>query len=423
MKPGSRVGDLLQSGIIYSAANFLALAIGYGFQAIVSRQLGGTSGEYGLVLTTITFIGFLGLPMAIATQAVTHYIARFHFSGDDARLHGLLAGCRKFLFHITIAGSLAAILLVKPLGNYFNIPRTSLTVIALVCVLANLWGSYMTVLCQGLGWFKRLALIALLAAILRILFGGLTTRSWPIAEWAVAASTVMLLANLVLLFWKKDFPRRTKAAVSPWDSEFIQFLVVSVACVGGGWIFSQGDQLVANKFFSKADIDAYGPAGLLARTLPTVSGPLLTVLFTHRSGRQHHHGSDLREQLKLLGIYAFALVFGAACLFLLKDFALHLLGRNTLQAAGMIAPLSVTMIFVGLLQALGTWALASRWTKISLLYGVLGIAYWLALLVFGKSPAKLLHLMPVAAGIAFVLLFAFWVIAMHKGKISQPTEC
>jgi len=420
MKRVFRPGDLLQSGLIFSAANFLTLAIGYGFQTIVSRQLGGTSGDYGLVQTSIIFIGFLSLPLAIATQAVTHYVARFHFSGDDARLHGLLAGCRKFLFHITIGGSLIAIILVKPLGGYFHIPRAPLTLVALICVLANLWGSYMTVICQGLGWFKRLALIGLLAASLRILFGGLTTRIWPVAEWAVAASAVMVLANLVLFFWRKDFPRRPAAAVSPWNSEFVQFLVVSAACVGGGWFFSQGDQLVANKFFSKAEIDAYGSAGLLARTLPTISGPLLAVLFTHRSGRQHHHGDDLREQLKLLGLYTFGLVFGATCLFGLKAVALHLLGRNTPQALGMVAPFSVTMIFVGLLQALALWALASRWMKISLLYGALGLGYWLALLFLGKTPGDLLRVMPVIAGAAFVILFSGWLVAMRRPH--QPVQ-
>jgi len=120
--------------------------------------------------------------------------------------------------------------------------------------------------------------------------------------------------------------------------------------------------------------------------------------------------------LKLLGLFAFGLVFGAACLFVLKDFALHVLGRNTPQAAGMIAPLSVTMIFVGLLQAIGTWALASRWQKISLLYGGLGVGYWLALLTFGRSPAALLQTMPVVAGIAFAILFCLWFIMMRRHK-------
>jgi hypothetical protein len=412
--------QLLQSGIIFAAISFLITLVHYVFQIIVSRQLGGEYGEYGLALTTITFIGFLGLPLAVATQAVTHYIARFHFSGDDARLHGLLAGCRKFLFHITIAGSVIAIVLVKPLGDYFNIPRTSLTLIALVCVLGGLWGSYVTALCQGLAWFKRLAFIGLLAALMRVLFGWLTTRIWLTAECAVLASVVMLLANLILLFWKKDFPSRTDTAISPWDREFIQFLVVSAACMVGTNCFSQGDLLVANKFFAKADLDAYGSAGLLARALPTAVGPLLAVLFTHRSSRRH--GDALREQLKLLGLYAFGLLSGAIGLFVLKTFVLQLLHRNTPEAAGMIGRLSITMVFVGLLQALAMWSLASRWIKLSMLYGGLGIAYWITLLCLGKSPADLLRVMPVAAGVAFGAVFLIWLVAMLTHKIGEPVK-
>jgi hypothetical protein len=409
---------LLQSGIIFSIASFLALLIHYIFQVIVSRQLGGVSGEYGLVLATITFIGFLGLPLAVATQAVTHYIARFHFSGDDERLHGLLAGCRKFLFHITIAGSVIAILLVKPLGDYFNIPRTSLTIIALVCVLAGLWSAYVTALCQGLGWFKRLALVGLLAAMLRILFGWPMTHIRPVAEYAVLASAVMLLSNLVLLFWKKKFPRRTERAISPWTPEFRTFLIVSAAYVIGSNCFGQGDLLVANKFFSKSEIDAYGSAGLLARALQTVSGPLLAVLFTHRSG--YTKSDAWWEQMKLLLVYAFGLVFGAICLIFLKGFCLGLLHHP--EAAWMIPRLSFTMVLAGMLQAFGTWALASRWIKISLFYGGLGITYWLALLFLGKSPADLLHVMPIAAGIAFVIIFLVWIVAMRLHKIGAPGE-
>lgn len=409
-------GKLWQSGIILSAASFLTLGIHWLFQFIVSPQLGGTDGEYGLVLATIAFIGFLGIPLQIASQAVTHYIARFHFNQENDRLHGLLAGCRKFLLQISIGGSIIAIILVKPLGDYFNLPRTSLTLTALGCTILGLWGTYLTALCQGLGWFKRLALVGLLAAVLRLTFGGLTTKIWPTAEWAVAASGAMVLANLVLFCWKKYFPPATKKAISPWTPEFRQFLFISLAWAFGSNCFSQGDLLVANKFFPRSAMDAYGSAGLLARALPTLVGPLLAILFTHRSSSHQHHEDDLREQLKLIGLYAAGLIVGAACLYALRRPALMLLHRNTPEAAAMIARLAVTMVFVGLLQALAMWALASRWLKIALLYGGLGLAYWLILFCIGKTPADLLRTMPMAAGIAFAILFAFWLIAMRGGK-------
>ena len=412
--------NLWRSGLVFTAMSFLTLIIHYGFQIIVSPQLGGSDGEFGLVLATLVLINFLGLPQQIASQAITHYIARFHFSGEDARLHGLLAGCRKFLLHVTIAGSILAILLIKPVGDYFNLPRLSLTMVSLVCVLAGLWAAYLTALCSGLGWFKRLALIGFLAAVLRVLFGFFTTRIWPLAELAVAASLVMILANLVLFFWKKEFPRRTEKSISPWTPEFKQFLIVSAAWAIGSNLFAQGDLLVAKKYFSKTELDAYASAGLLARALTTAAGPLLTVLFTYRSSRPH--GDALAEQLKLMGFYAASLVGGALCLYCLRGFCLQLLHRNTPEAADMIGHFASTMVWVGLLQALGTWSLASRWIKISLLYGGLGIIYWLALFLLGRSPVNMLHVMPLAAGLAFGILFIVWVVAMRTHQISAPEQ-
>jgi hypothetical protein len=159
---------------------------------------------------------------------------------------------------------------------------------------------------------------------------------------------------------------------------------------------------------------------LLARALPTAVGPLLAVLFTHRSSR--HHGDALREQLKLLGLYAFGLLTGAIGLFVLKSFVLQLLHRNTPEAAGMIGRFSITMVFVGLLQALAMWSLASRWIKLSMLYGGLGIAYWITLLCLGTSPADLLRVMPVAAGVAFGAVFLIWLVAMLTHKIGEPAK-
>jgi hypothetical protein len=233
---------------------------------------------------------------------------------------------------------------------------------------------------------------------------------------AVLASAVMLLANLVLLFWKKDFPRRTDVVISPWTGEFIQFLIVSAACVFGTYCLNQGDLLVAQRNnFSGASLSAYSAAGLLARALPMVVAPLLTVLFTHRSSQ--HHGDALREQLKLLGLYAVGLIGGAIALFVLRDFCVKLIfGKPAPEAAAMIGRFATAMVFVGLLQALAMWSLASRWLKISLSYGALGFGYWLTLFTLGKTPLDLLRVMPVTAGIAFGILFLSWFVTMRRHK-------
>jgi len=420
MKKNSRISGLLQSGLILSAVSFLSGLGNFAFQAIISHKL-KESGEYGLVNTTLGFVGLLGLPLAVATTAITHYIARFNFSGDDAQLRGLLAGCRKFLFRLTIAGSVLAVFLAKPLSDFFHF-RTNLALAALVCVLVGLWGGFATALCQGLGWFKRLALIGFLGVGLRLLFGWLIVLKYPFAEWAVLASGIAVLANLVLLYWRKDLTRPA-SPVSPWNRELFQFFIVAAACVGGGFFFLQGDLLVAQRCFSQhqfsqAELDAYSSAGVFARALPMTVAPLLIVLFTHRSAA--HTGDALREQLKLIALYAGSLLCGAIGLLFLRTFCLTLIGRNTPEAAAMIGPLALTMVFVALLQALAMWALASRWIKIALLYGGLGLGYWLALFCFGNSPANLLKTMPIVVGLSFGILFFAWFIAMKRHRLNVP---
>jgi len=149
----------------------------------------------------------------------------------------------------------------------------------------------------------------------------------------------------------------------------------------------------------------------------TVS-PLLTVLFTSRSGART--GDIVTEQLKLLGLYSLGLMIGAAGLFVLRTFCVKLIFGHPVPAAeAMIVQLSVTMIFVGLLQALAQWALASRWTRLSLLYGALGLGYWLVLLLIGKTPAALLQVMPVVTSLAFVILFCCWLAKMKRHQHSR----
>lgn len=413
----TRTAGLLRSGVFLSVAGFLTGLGNYAFQSIMGRQL--ERAEYGYLNSTLSFIGLLGLPLVIATTAVTHYIAHFRASDDQARLRGLLRGCRRFLFHLTIGGSMLAAILIKPLSDFFHFPRPGLMLIALVCVLANLWGSFVTALCQGMAWFKRLAFIGLAAMGLRLAFGWISTLKYPVAEVAVFATAFALLANFILLYWRKDlfWPGEP---ISPWDREFVQFLLAGVACMGGNYCFSQSDLLVAQRYFSGTELGTYSAAGLLARALPMVVGPLLTVLFTSRSGEQT--GTVVREQMRLLGLYAAGLIVGALSLLVLREFFVKLIfGKPTPEAADMVVRLAPTMVFVGLLQALAMWALASHWLKISFLYGGLGLVYWGALLCFGKSPQQLLLTMPAAAFLALGVLFLTWLGAMRWRKPNEQS--
>ena len=407
------MNKLLKTGVIFSAISFATGLGNLAFQGVMRRHL-KESGDYGDANSALSgLMTLLGLLSAVAIFAVTHYIAHYNARGDHARLQGLLLGCRKFLFRLTIAGSLLAVLMVKPLSDFFHYSE-GLMLVTLGCALIGLWVALATALCQGLAWFKRLALIGFLAMTLRVLFGWFVTLKWPSAETAVLATGFSLLAYLVLLLWKKDLSMHG-TPISPWNPEFVGYIVVSAAFVIGSYCFTQGDLLVMQHYFSGGERDTYATAERLAFALPTTVGPLLTVLFTSRSSERS--GNMVREQFKLLGLYVVGLATGAAGLFLLRDFCVKLiLGAPSPAAAEMIGQArchhgvcrSVTSPrHLGAGQPLDKNFVVLRRAWNRLLAGV----------VFpGKSPAALLQTMPIAAGLAFGALFLVW---LHRNAHAQ----
>ena len=419
MKTSARVHDILRSGLIFTAISFVTSLGHMAFQIVIGRHL--SQDQYGTANSAVSgFLPLLGLLPAVATFAVTHYIAQFSTTGDHDRLRGLLQGCRKFLFWLTLGGSVLVLIVIKPLSDFFHF-GTGVMLVTLLCTLMGLWGSYVTALCQGLAWFKRLALIGFLTMALRFTFGYVVVLRAPVDQmevYVVLATACGILANLVLLFWWRDLAMPGQPA-SPLNQSFFRYLIVSTAYVVGSFCFMQGDVLVAKKFFAGGDNGAYNLAKQLAVALPTSVAPLLQVLFTSRSGSRS--GSVVAEQMKLLGIYVLALLFGAGMLYELRGFCVHLIwGHSSPEAEMMIGHLAVAMTFVGLLQALAQWSLASRWSKVAFLYGGLGVIYSTMLYLCGHSVDGLLLTMSLAAGGALAVLFGFWFYTMLRHRTPAP---
>jgi hypothetical protein len=216
------------------------------------------------------------------------------------------------------------------------------------------------------------------------------------------------------LIWRNELKISAKP-VSPWNREFVHYLIISTACVLGNYFFLRGDLLVAQTFFGHVDTGAYNKAEVLATALPITAAPLLTVLFTSRSSARS--GNIVLEQFKLLGLYVLALLFGAVSLMVLRGLMVSIMaGHPVPMAEAMIGHLSLAMVFVGLLQAIAFWALSSRWHKISLLYGALGLLYWVTLFSLGQTPARLLTVMPIATGAAFLVMFIVWFSCMRRHR-------
>ncbi len=402
---------LWRSGIFWTVISFVGGLGNYVFSSIIGHRL--SPAEFGYANSAFDFIGLLGLPLQMVGMALVHYIAYFRGKNDDARLQGLLAGCQKFLLKATIGGSILVLLLANPLGQFFHFQRGSLMLATLICVLVALWSGFAVALCQGMAWFKRLAVIGLAAVGLRLIFGWFVIAKGDAAAIAVSATTFSLLANLALLYWWKDIFQHGREKISPWNREFLNFLLVTGATVAGTYFFTTGDGLVAKRYFTGDDNGAYQAAARLGRAIPATVGPLLLVMFSSRSGSRK--AAAISDQRILLILYAIGLSCGAAGLVVFRElFVKFLIHPYNPEVAKMVIPYSITMVAIGLSQAIGMWSLANRWMKMAVGYGAMGLTYWLTLLRVGKTPAAILHAMPVAAALACCVLCACWLRALRR---------
>jgi O-antigen/teichoic acid export membrane protein len=260
-----------------------------------------------------------------------------------------------------------------------------------------------------MAWFKRMAVIGVAAMLMRLLFCWVMTKPFPTAETAVSATAFSFMANLSLLYWWKDIFRHGAERISPWNRQFANFLLVTGATVGGTFFFTAGDGLVAQRYFSGNDLGAYQAAARFGRAIPATVGPLLMVMFTSRSGNKE--GAALSDQRILLALYGAGLACGAIGLVIFRRlFVTFIFGTNNPESAQMIIPFSITMVFVGLNQAIGMWSLANRWLKVGAVYGILGLSYWAVLLTTGRTPTTLLRAMPLGTSVAFCILCGAWLL-------------
>jgi O-antigen/teichoic acid export membrane protein len=405
---------LWRSGIFWTIISFVGSIGNFAFSALTGHCF--TKAEFGYSNTALNLISFLGLPLSMIGTALVHYIAHFRGQNDEAGLQGALATGQKFLLQATVVCSLLAVVLAVPVGHTFQY-RNTLIVVAIASVLVNVWSGFAVSLCQGMSWFKRLALVNLAAVVLRLLFGLFVTVKHPTAEMAVLATTFSWLANLTLLYWWKTIFRHDAPRTSLWTAEFYSFLLVTAAYVGGNWFFLNGDALVSQKYFVGDDLGAYQAVAKWGVALPGAVAPLLLVVFTSRSSGRH--AQAVADQKILLTLYSAGLAFGALMMILLRGVLIKILIGPNPQAASMMIPYVITMALVGMGQAIAMWALASRWFKLSALYGALGLVYWLLLIEFGRTPNELLGVMPYGAGGAFVILLAWWLYANHQAQAKK----
>jgi hypothetical protein len=277
----------------------------------------------------------------------------------------------------------------------------SLAWVALLWIPINLWSTLGGAWCAGLSRFRLFAFLLIMAGLVRLVAGAIIVKVYPWAEAGIYAS---MLSGLVLAFVVAVSPHHGTAAKlrqTLFDRDLIIYGIAAFAVSFAVFVFLQGDQIIAQRHFPGDELGRYSGAGLLGRAIVWASLPVLIVYFTRRSGHDPAHKSPSH----LLWVYLGLIVAGALFLILLKvPLLMLLLGTHDPGLADMTTQFALTMVPIGVLQALGYHYLAARRILECLAFGACGLAYLILLAIFGQTPSLMLTWMGGAAIASIVLL-------------------
>ena len=386
-------------------------------QVIFCRNL--HPGEFG----TLNSIAGVILLMTVPMHAL--HFAFGNFSGDrrESLRSALLVATETFTW---FWAALSCVLIFLVL-TCIDTPRFSLQLFALLSVLVALGGWFSRAICIGSGRLRVWATLLMTAAVARALAAALVVPGEPFAEGGLAA---FLIGGFVLLApamrsRETDFATRLAACRAALDRDFLLFAGAAASVFLAMFLFSSADRIVSqvwlepagNMHASQLDprlFDAYQTAGLLGRGLLWGTQPLLWALYLDRSRLPRTN----TRALTFFWLHLAALVLGGIVLALLAPVLAQLFcGENFTLTRTFIPTFAAVMLPLGLLQALGIFALASRrWPECFTLGGC-GVAYAFALFFLGHRPEVMLSYM---FGGALISLMAVLAVGVVRWGRRQP---
>ncbi len=406
-----------RSSAVLTAASLLGALGNYVFQALMGRLL--PLAEFGYLNAALSLAAMLSLGMAAANQAVTHYLARHQAVDDQPRVAELKTASAAFLLRVTVVVSLLALVVLYPAARFFQVPRVTVAGLVLAMALAGIWGGLMNAWCAGLGQFTFLAGLGLANVAMRLL-GVSIVAVWPRAESGIVASLLGSLLAVGLVLRRDGGQVRLSGSIQPvMEREFLLFLVAAFAVVGGQFLFLQSDLLIAQRHLDGPALGVYSAAGLFGRAVVYLASPVLVVWFTARSGRQR---TDRTAQLLLL-LYVGLLAVGAVAVIHSDAFLCRLLlGRVEEPVTALLPAFARAMFGIGLLQAAGAYALASRRLGLSLGYGVLAIIYSSVLMWYGGTATELVRLIQLGGCGAVTLLAGLALLTRSTRQLTATVK-
>ncbi|MEI9999508.1 MAG: hypothetical protein WDO13_10250 [Verrucomicrobiota bacterium] len=400
-------------------------ALRFAAQIVFRRDL--APGEFGTFNTILGITDLMALPLFALHEAFTLYFRRVHPAASAARLETLRASSLTVMETFAWGWGLLSLALVLFLSAVVELPRFSLQLFTLLCVLMALGGEFSRALCRSDDSMHHWVRLVLAFAVVRVLAAALITAHSP---WAETALGVFILAGFITLVpalrsREVSTADRLKALRCLADRDFLLFAGATLSTLLAIFLFGSADRIVAQAGFGAAtdnnlglvnwpQFDAYQTAGLLGRGLLWGTQPLLWMFYARRSPLER----TTWESLRFLGIHLTYLLVGALMLGMLaRPLSRLFCGADYAETAALVPSFATVMVLIGVLQAVAAFCLASRRYAECFLLAACSIAYAVVLYVGGRQPHLMIAYM---FGGALISLMIVLFLAIVRWGRRQP---
>lgn len=393
--------SFVRGSLVFTISTFLGSFLNYLFNLIVAKKLGPVG--FGEITTLFSYTTIFSVPMTVITMVLVQKIG----SNNQRSLAYALTLEQWFLMKLKKWWLvLVPFFFLTPLiQNVTNLTLYSSAAIAPFVIL-SFAGAYYAALLQGLHLFMWLAVLGLIAAVIKL------TGAVVIPDAAVGVpyivfflfmSTGSIIASSFLIF--RRIGRRTEVIQSKLKrrvlgSLFQKQVLITFFSILGLTLLGNADIVIAKKFLSPEQAGVYGSWSLFAKIILYLIGPLLTASYIFFSSLKNKKNHEIVLKLSLVVLA----MLGIVSFIFYQNLALPIINLLFGSKFNSIAPVLGLASIFGTLYASTTLInnyFLSKKSTLSLMPILVGLVYVPALFFLGRS---LLNLIIINLTLGTVLL-------------------
>lgn len=294
--------DFIRGSIIFTLIGTIGSILNYFFNFLAGRALGPAG--YGEIVSFNSYLMLTALPITIVS---TTLIQKISSSGDKRMQSALMLEeyfirkLKRWWFIIVLP-----LLLTPLIPSITNLSLTS-SYLLIPSLIISLFSSFYFSALQGLRMFFIVAIISLMATIIKLsgaVIAAYAGAGYSIIVFGISLSILFSYASYLIAFKrpvtsvvvgsKARYEKRLLEIISrPWFiSSALSLLAMN--------LFSSFDILFAKKFFPAGLAGIYGSWNLFAKIILYVIGPIIPVSFVFFSSREKNQDKTLYVSLSLL---------------------------------------------------------------------------------------------------------------------------